>query len=459
MKQKGRTQRVAELIREEIAKLVSKGLKDPRIGFVSVMGVRMSADLRYANVYVSLFGSESERKSSLVALQNGAGWIRREVGKYLRMRYTPEIRFFADDSLEQVYHLEEVLEEIHREHRKQPMIALDLAGVIREFQAAGPILVTTHESPDGDAIGSGLGLVHLLRALGKDKVKFVLADPVPRLYQTLPGAKKIAAPGEKPPEYDLMVIIDVSSRDRIGRVKDWVGEDRRLLILDHHLESGPEGAMGFIDSSYGASGEIVADLYEAAGLPLSKEAAQCLYVAQITDTGCYRFSNATPRSHRIAARLLEAGIDGAALSAEIFDTMSLPKFELMRRVLDRIERREDGRLAWTYVHAGDLYELGAKREDIENLINYARNLEGVEVAVLFNAIDADTTKVSLRGKSGFNCAEFLSFYGGGGHAAAAGATVLQPYEDLRDEFLARIAQALNASDAVDAETTAMGAAE
>ena len=108
-----RAQRVGELIREEIATLLTKGLKDPRIGFVSVMGVRMSGDLRYANVYVSLYGTEKERNSSLIALRHATGWIRREIGKAIRLRCTPEIRFFTDDSLDQVYHLEEVFREIH----------------------------------------------------------------------------------------------------------------------------------------------------------------------------------------------------------------------------------------------------------------------------------------------------------------------------------------------------------
>lgn len=110
-----RAQRVAELIREEIANLIAKGLKDPRIGFVSVMGVRVSDDLRYANVYVSLYGDEKERKSSLIGLRNSTGWIRREIGKAIRLRFTPEIRILPDETLDEVYHLEEIFREIHEE--------------------------------------------------------------------------------------------------------------------------------------------------------------------------------------------------------------------------------------------------------------------------------------------------------------------------------------------------------
>lgn len=108
-----RAKRVAEVVKAEIASMITKGLKDPRIGFVSIMAVKMSPDLKYANVYVSLYGSDKEKKASLVGLQNSAGYIRRELGKKLRLRYTPEIRFFEDTTLDEVFHLEEVFKELH----------------------------------------------------------------------------------------------------------------------------------------------------------------------------------------------------------------------------------------------------------------------------------------------------------------------------------------------------------
>lgn len=110
-----RVQRVAEMVRQEVARLIGNGLKDPRVGFVSVMTVRMSGDLRYADVYVSLFGTEKERKSSLIGLQHSAGFFRREVGKAIKLRHAPEIRFLADDTLDEVYHLDELFREIHKE--------------------------------------------------------------------------------------------------------------------------------------------------------------------------------------------------------------------------------------------------------------------------------------------------------------------------------------------------------
>ncbi|HPO13985.1 MAG TPA: 30S ribosome-binding factor RbfA [Candidatus Hydrogenedentes bacterium] len=437
MSQTGRSQRVAELIREEIAKLIMHGLKDPRIGFVSVMGVRMSSDLRYANVYVSLYGAESEKKGSLAGLQHSSGWIRREIGKFLRMRYTPEIRFFPDDSLDEVYHLEQVFQEIHEDQKHTPMIKLDLPGVLSDVAGASSILLTTHENPDGDAVGSLLGMYHLLKLMGKERVACVMTDPVPRLYRNLPGAKQIKAPGAKQPNFEVAVLVDVSSLERVGTVAPWL-ENRKIRVIDHHLEEGQHGASGYIDPSYAASGEIVADMFALAGVPLTPEAAHCLYVAQITDTGGYRFSNTNARSHRIAATLLETGLDVATISSDVFEVISKPKFELLHRVIDRMQLLAEGRLAWSYVTARDLSDAQAKKEDTDGLVNYARNIEGVEVGVLFNAVEPSLTKVSLRSRKNFNSAEFLNAYGGGGHAAAAGATIEKSMEEVQREIIGQL---------------------
>lgn len=446
MSPKGRSQRVAELIREEIAKLLVRGLKDPRIGFVSVMSVSMSPDLRYANVYVSLYGEERERKASLVALQHSAGWIRHEISPFLRMRYLPEIRFFADDTLDKVYHLEEIFEEIHTEQSESPLLKVDLPTIIDELLRARSVLLTTHESPDGDALGSMLGLWHWFRAQGKKNVFCAMSDPPPRIYRTLPGAKQILTPQDPPPDFDVVAFVDVASRDRIGKISDWIDGSKKILVMDHHLEDDTRGALGFIDPTYAAMGEIIFELFETSETPLSPEAAHCLYVAQVTDTGGYRFSNTNPRSHRIAAKLLEAGVDVESTCSQVFDNMSLAKFGLLRRVLDRMELEEAGRLAYTFVTYQDLEDVGGRKEDLDNLVNFARNIEGVYVGALFNAVEANVTKVSLRARKGFNAAAFLSQYGGGGHAAAAGVTIQRPYLEVMTEVLGDLKTALSSSE-------------
>lgn len=444
MKQNPRGERVGELIREEIAGLISRGLKDPRIGFVSVMGVRMSPDLRYANVYVSLYGSEKEKKASLVALRNSEGFVRREIGRHLRMRTTPEVRFFEDDSLDQVYHLEEVFHQLHESEKDAPMIKLSLAETVQELSNANSFLLTSHVNPDGDSVGSVLALAALLRALGKKQIHLVMADPVPKIYQSLPGAGTIKRwnAEDEAPAYDLAVMLDCNRRDRIGDVAKWIPEGRRTIIIDHHLGDDPEADVGFIDTSYAAVGEIVVELFQVATLAMDQKAAHCAYVAQVTDTGGYRYANTTARSLRIGAQLMETGINTAKICSEVFDVLSPIKFDMLKLALSRMTFAAGGRVAYTYISKEDMDAHGAKREDLEGIVNYARKIEGAEAGVFFTGTAADETKVSMRAGEALNAANFLGEWGGGGHAAAAGASVSRPLSDVMPEVIARLESAL-----------------
>lgn len=444
MKQYGRPQRVGELVRQEVAKLLTRGVKDPRIGFVSVMGVRMSPDLRYANVYVSLYGDEKTRKSSLIGLRNSSGWMRKEVGKHLRMRVLPELRFFPDDSLDRVYELEDVFREIHEEQQQNPMLNISFSEMVEEFRKSERFVITSHVSPDGDAVGSMLALQALLKAEGKKQVTCVLSDPVPVVYRSLPGAKKIvvASEVEEVPEFDTLVILDVASYTRIGDVAGWRQEGHKVLVVDHHLVEEPVGSHGVIDSSYAAVGEMIVELFTAAEVALTPAAAHCAYVAQITDTGGYRFSNTNARSHLIAAKILETGIDTAAVCSEIFDVLPRPRLSLLRLALDRMTLTAGDAIAHTYMTAEDLTAAGGTREHLEGFVNYARNIEGVMVGIMFTEMEPGRTKVSVRAREGFNAASFLSQFGGGGHAAAAGATIEGHINDVSAEVVAAAEAAL-----------------
>jgi len=442
MSMQGRSHRVSELIREEVAKLLGKGIKDPRVGFVSVMGVRMSPDLHYANVYVSLYGTERERKSSLIALRNASGWFRREIGRHLRMRVIPELRFFQDDSLDEVYRLEEVFDAIHVEQEAAPMLHLTLEEFAAELQSADRFLVTSHENPDGDAAGSMLGMFHLLRAMGKT-AHCALADPLPALCRGLAGAKGVLRPSEHDrPEYDVALVVDVAQSDRIGDVLGWIPAGKKILVLDHHRVEHPWGTCGLLDPSYAAVGEMVVEVFNAAGVALTKEAAECAYVAQITDTGSYQYSNTNPRSHRIAAQILETGINASKIAQEAFALMSRKRFGLFQIAVSRIEFHCGGKVATSFATADDLAEWDAGRAELEGLVNICRNIEGVQAGVFFTALEPELTKVSLRTAEGLSAAEFAKHFGGGGHAAAAGITFQTGLDEARALVLERLNEVL-----------------
>lgn len=322
------------------------------------------------------------------------------------------------------------------------MKILSLSQIVDALRAGESFLVTAHANPDGDAVGSTLAMAALLRGLGKTHVHCINPDPVPYLYRWLPGALDIREGSQRPPSFDTLVIVDVAQRLRIGNVADFIQPETHTVVVDHHLETAPFGDVGFIDSSYAACGEIVVELFEAADVPMSRDAAVCAYVAQTTDTGGFRYANTNARSHRIAAKLVECGIDVFDISSRVFDTMRNAKFHLLRRVLDRMHFDSGGRVAYSYVTARDLSELDAKAQDIDGLINFVRNIEGVEVGILFYEVDPEKTKVSLRSRMTFNSAQALTTFGGGGHHGAAGAVVERPLQDTKTAVLAHIRTSL-----------------
>lgn len=304
-----------------------------------------------------------------------------------------------------------------------------LGQILEALAASRSILVTSHTSPDGDAVGSLLAMGHFLRAFGKECVTCTLADPVPRAYEWLPGAGEIAPPESLQPDFDCAVIIDAHQRSRIGSVDRILRETATLIALDHHLVETIDAPLYVVNPSYAAACELVVDLFDQAGLPIPRDAAVCAYVALITDTGSFRYSNSNPRAHRTAARLIETGIDVAEVSARIFDTMTRPRFDLLGRVLQRAHVSSNGLFAYAELTQADMDETGAKGEDVDGLINYLRNIEGVQLAALFRDAGNGVTKVSFRARPPVNCAEILRAFGGGGHAAAAGATLELPMKE------------------------------
>lgn len=335
------------------------------------------------------------------------------------------------------------------------MNKVDLPGVVAMCRQAESFLVTSHTSPDGDAIGSMLAMRFFLNALGKSDVTCTCHDPVPRMYDWVPGAIEIVDPELLRAAYDLVVILDVAQRERIGSVAQHLGPEQAMLVLDHHPETEPCGTHGFIDPTYAASAEIVVDLFETAGIAIPLEAAIAAYVGLTTDTGSFRFGNTDARAHRHAATLIDAGVDPAEVAARVFDVMSFPKYDLLKRVLDRIERSDCERYAWSYLTERDLEQADADQEDVEGLVNFVRNLEGIEVGMLFRELKPKKIKVSMRSRRGVHAGHILNPLGGGGHAGAAGAILHMPLDEAMRVVRKRVADTLG--EPVPPSPVSMGA--
>lgn len=329
------------------------------------------------------------------------------------------------------------------------MAKIDLPGALDVIRGAESFLVTSHTSPDGDAAGSVLGMRFLLEALGKRDVVCALQDPVPGTYSWMPGMDGIVdTEGARGRDYDVLVILDVAQLARIGSIAELARPEQTILVLDHHLEPNPCGTHNFIAPSYSSASEIVADLFAEADIPYTRDAATCIYVGLTTDTGGFRYANTNADSHRRAASLVAAGIDVSWISSAVFDVMRRPKKELLQRMLERIQYGAEGALAFSYLTLADLDETEALPEDVDGLVNFARNIEGVLVGILFREHTRGRVKISMRSTGVMNSATLLREFGGGGHAGAAGATVDGALDTVMSDVVARVEETLAETETV-----------
>ena len=312
--------------------------------------------------------------------------------------------------------------------------------------AQDDIVILGHVSPDGDASGSTLAAWHALTALGKRAV-VCLPGGIPRMYMGMPGSDRVLETGAPLPfEPKAALSIDVSDLPRLGEA------GQRLFAacparaaLDHHHTNEGFGQLYALDGEAAAAGELVLDLIDALGVELTREMAECLFIAISTDCGHFSYSNTRPQTFRAAARCMEAGIDVAALTEGLYRTRTRGRTLLLGLVLAGLQTSPDGRIAWARLTEDMLAAAGALREDNEGIVNYLVEIEGVRFAVLAEQRGADT-KMSLRSKPPLNAARDVAApLGGGGHECAAGCTLHMPMEPALEKTLALVREAMGCS--------------
>ena len=289
--------------------------------------------------------------------------------------------------------------------------------VLDAVQRGRRVLLFAHVYPDGDVLGSQLGLGLALRAGGR-AVTFACAHPVPDPFHFLPGATGVEQWKAGRNGFDLIVALDCPDPGRLGGLLEGArGPDARVLNIDHHGDNRRYGDVNWVDTRAAATGEMVYDLVEAAALPLTADVAVNLYTAIVTDTGSFRYSNTTPKTFRVAARLVEAGVDPAHVATTVYETRQPGGLRLLGQVLQEIETDADGTVAWLVIDR----ERGSSPDlpEAEEFVNYPRSVRTAKVAVLFRELP-DAVKVSLRAKGEVDVARLAARLGGGGHPNAAG---------------------------------------
>jgi len=314
--------------------------------------------------------------------------------------------------------------------------------VIERLRGARRVLVVSHENPDADTLGAALGMVIIAEALG-GSADPVCNDPIPELYSFMRGVERFRTDPEPDAVYDLAVIVDCGSLDRIGplaaRHADLFERTPRLII-DHHASNDSAGATDWIEAHAAATCEMVALL--AACLEIPADAAGGALAANlmagiVMDTATFAHPNATPRTLTVSAWLVEAGAPLSDISRRLYRTKPEAQLRLFGRILARLESAEDGRIVWSNVSEADYGETGADRAHSEGLIDLLSQADGAEVTILFKEAGPAETRISVRTRPGGVDATVLTGrFGGGGHARAAGATVTAPLADARPPVLA-----------------------
>jgi len=311
------------------------------------------------------------------------------------------------------------------------------------FRTHQSFALMSHMRPDGDAIGSQLALGHALEAIGKT-VYYWNQDGLPDSLKFLPGSEKIQRPPAEPIVVDVAVALDTATKVRLGDSCVHAASQATLWVnIDHHLSNPLYGDENYVDAKSPATGQIVFDLIKAWGFPLPAETRDAIYVAVSTDTGSFQYASTTAHTYRMAAELIDAGLDVGRINAMTYDNHPFRRISLLRSLLNTLEMHADHRLACWEMTDATRMELALQPDDSEGLIDMIRAIEGVQVAAFFEELPEGRIRVSMRSKdASCNVCDVAMAFGGGGHALAAGIRMTGPLADAKEKVLSALEIAL-----------------
>jgi nanoRNase/pAp phosphatase (c-di-AMP/oligoRNAs hydrolase) len=309
-------------------------------------------------------------------------------------------------------------------------VRVDAHGAVELLSRAGTVAVIAHVHPDADTIGAGLALGLVLDKCGK-RVEVSFAEPagLPESLASLPGCRLLVRPDEIRRDADLVVTVDVPSVKRLGVLSELAVTGREVLVIDHHASNDVFGTANFIDVAADSTTMMIADILDAWGKPIDPDVAHCIYAGLTTDTGSFRWASA--RALRLAARLVDIGVDNAAISRALMDTHPFGWLPLLSRVLASAQLLPDavGGRGLVYAVVGNQDWISSRPEEVESIVDIVRTTQQAEVAAVFKEIAPGQWSVSMRAKSEVDLATVASAFGGGGHRLAAGYSTTGTIDD------------------------------
>jgi bifunctional oligoribonuclease and PAP phosphatase NrnA len=304
-------------------------------------------------------------------------------------------------------------------------------------------LVVSHVQPDGDAAASTSAIGWILAQMGKTCM-LINESAIPHKFSHLWAYERIVSLEHQPISQKFQAIISVDCADfaRIGTVSSLFADQARLLNIDHHPTNDSFGTCQLVHSEAAATAEIIFDLCVLLGLKPDVDFATSIYTGLLTDTGGFRYANTTSHVLRIASELLEHGVKGAELADRLLERLTYNQVQLLQKGLSTLSLSANRKISWVCADLAMISETGASSEDLDGLVNYPRNIEGVEVGILFKQRDEHTTKVSFRSSGSVDVAAIAKTYGGGGHVRAAGCTMHGTLSEIVDRVVKEVGSKL-----------------
>lgn len=309
-----------------------------------------------------------------------------------------------------------------------------LDNIIEEIKSANQIVILTHETPDGDAIGSSLAMYLALEQLGKE-ADLIIPD-VPRTYRFLPKTDKIQTESNKT-RYDLAIALDCSDIKRLNGFANYFEDAKVKIVVDHHSSNTMFGDYNFVNPAAPACAQILVTMFEYLGVEIDKEIGTCIATGIITDTGGFRYNTVTAETFEFIAELLNKGINISDTYRKALQIVSKKKFEVTKIALNRLEFLENGKIAFTYITNEEQEALGLETGDHEGIVEQGRDIEGVEVSIFLRQYPDGKYKASFRSNDYVNVSDICLMFGGGGHFHAAGCTLDLPLEQAKEKLISQ----------------------
>lgn len=316
---------------------------------------------------------------------------------------------------------------------------MSIKKVMETIRKHDSFLITAHVNMEGDAVGSQLAMAKLIEGM-KKKAYIVDHDPIPVNFLFLPKTKDASTDLTLKRDFQVALVLDCPNMKRIGRVQELITPDKIIVNIDHHVSNERFGKVDWVKPYASCVGEMIWYLFKEMRRKLTKETALYIYTAMLTDTGSFTYDNTRPNTHEITSDLLSYGLDPAWVAMNIYEKRSVSEIRLLGYALSGLKMNDAGDVAYIEVPQEMLRQAGADISKTDNVVNYARSIDGVEVALVFreNPSDKNIIGISFRSKGEIDVNQIASLFGGGGHKRAAGCQIKGSLEAVRQQVLERV---------------------